>query len=114
MHRATSGVGISTAAALCLLAAAGGCGRSEPRRTNDREKMGTSGDSAAGPAKMGMMTSMEGMPAPAAYANEADSLPRLKFVDGSTSLNDRCPVRKAKLNRRLPPLLVNGQPIGFC
>jgi hypothetical protein len=40
--------------------------------------------------------------------------PRLKFSDGSTSANDRCPVTKRKLNTAFPPVYVNGQPIGFC
>ena len=40
--------------------------------------------------------------------------PRLRFPDGSLSLNDRCPVRKVRLNPRMPPLWVNGKPIGFC
>lgn len=40
--------------------------------------------------------------------------PHLLMQDGQMSLNDRCPVRKIGLNRRLPPLFVNGRPIGFC
>jgi hypothetical protein len=40
--------------------------------------------------------------------------PHLKLTGGAISLNDRCPVRKAPLNRRLPTLFVNGKPIGFC
>ena len=50
----------------------------------------------------------------AAYEDESAEFPRLRFPDGSLSLNDRCPVRKVKLNRRMPPLYVNGRPIGFC
>lgn len=38
----------------------------------------------------------------------------LRFEDGSESLNDRCPVRKVRLNTKLRPMFVNGQPIGFC
>lgn len=45
----------------------------------------------------------------------ADSLPHIRyFEDGRVSLNDRCPVRKVKLNRRMPPVYVNGRPVGFC
>lgn len=51
---------------------------------------------------------------PAAYTDTTAEFPRLRFADGEESLNDRCPVRKAKLNRRLPPLFVNGHPVGFC
>lgn len=40
--------------------------------------------------------------------------PHLKLEDGSVTLNDRCPVRKSGLNRRLPVLFVNARPIGFC
>ena len=43
-----------------------------------------------------------------------DSFPRLRFSDGSMTANDRCPVRKSKLNRKLAPVFVNGRPIGFC
>lgn len=35
-------------------------------------------------------------------------------IEGQMTLNDRCPVRRAKLNSRVPPVLVNGRPIGFC
>ncbi len=40
--------------------------------------------------------------------------PHLMFEDSSISINDRCPVRKVGLNRRLQGLLVNGRPLGFC
>ena len=50
----------------------------------------------------------------AELADAAAELPRLKFGDGSTSANDRCPVTKRKLNTAFPPVYVNGQPIGFC
>ena len=45
-----------------------------------------------------------------------DSLPRrpLLFEDGSTSLNDRCPVRASSLNPDVFTVFVNGRPIGFC
>jgi hypothetical protein len=35
-------------------------------------------------------------------------------LEGEVTLNDRCPVRLAKLNGRIPPLRVNGHPVGFC
>jgi hypothetical protein len=28
--------------------------------------------------------------------------------------NDQCPVRKARLNTKMPPVWVNGRAIGFC
>ena len=51
---------------------------------------------------------------PAAYTDSTLEFPRLRFTNQTLSLNDRCPVRKAKLNERLAPLFVNGRPIGFC
>jgi len=49
------------------------------------------------------------------YINPQDSLPHLRYFDGDqASLNDRCAVRKVKLNPKMPPIYVNGQPIGFC
>ena len=38
----------------------------------------------------------------------------LRFEDGAVSLNDRCPVRRARLNPKMPPVFVNGRPVGFC
>jgi hypothetical protein len=40
--------------------------------------------------------------------------PRLKYADSLVSLNDRCIVSQAKLNPKMAPVYVNGQPIGFC
>lgn len=51
-------------------------------------------------------------------STKADTLrnpfPHLLMTDGRITLNDRCPVRKAILNKRLPALFVNGRPLGFC
>jgi len=49
-----------------------------------------------------------------AYVDAAAEKPHIKFDDEQVSLNDRCPVRKAKLNLKMPPVYVNGKPIGFC
>ena len=45
-----------------------------------------------------------------------DSLfPRIAYFDGAlVSVNDRCAVRKVKLNPKMPPAYVNGRPVGFC
>ena len=43
-----------------------------------------------------------------------EKFPRLRFADGQISLNDRCPVRHVKLYPKMPPVYVNGKPIGFC
>ena len=41
--------------------------------------------------------------------------PRLRYADGQVSRNDSCIVRVGnKLNHRIPPLYVNGAPVGFC
>ena len=40
--------------------------------------------------------------------------PRIKNADSLVSLNDRCMLRKSKLNPRVRPVYVNGQPLGFC
>ena len=48
------------------------------------------------------------------FADTDTLFPRLRFGDGQISLNDRCIVTQKKLNRRLPPIYVNGRPIGFC
>lgn len=49
-----------------------------------------------------------------AYVNEEDAFSAVTFGDGQQSLNDRCMVRQAKLNLRMPPIYVNGKPVGFC
>ena len=41
-------------------------------------------------------------------------LPQIRFADGLVSVDDRCPVKKNKLNRKMPPIYANGQPVGFC
>lgn len=54
-------------------------------------------------------------PAVAEFISPADSLPRLCYLaDGLVTLNDRCPVRKVRLNPRMNAAYVNGRPVGFC
>jgi len=49
------------------------------------------------------------------YASAQDSLPLVRyFEDGQLSINDRCAVRKVKLNPKVTPVWVNGHPVGFC
>ncbi|MDZ4804480.1 MAG: hypothetical protein SGI90_06435 [Candidatus Eisenbacteria bacterium] len=48
------------------------------------------------------------------YANGDSLNPRIQYEDGTISLNDRCAVRMTKLAKRMRPVYVNGQPIGFC
>ena len=41
--------------------------------------------------------------------------PRVRYLDGQLSLNESCAIRvENKLSRKIPPVYVNGQPIGFC
>ena len=49
------------------------------------------------------------------YVASADAkLPRLRYADSLTSVNDRCVVTQRKLNPQIPPVYVNGKPVGFC
>jgi hypothetical protein len=48
------------------------------------------------------------------YVDADVDLPHIRYSDDQVSLNDRCPVRKSKLNRKMPPLYINGRPLGFC
>lgn len=52
------------------------------------------------------------------YVNPEDSLPSIRYFEpggaGLVSLNNRCPVRKVRLNKKMPPVYVNGRPVGFC
>ncbi len=58
---------------------------------------------------------MPALPAAAEYVpGVEEKYPRLRYADGQISLNDRCPVRHVKLNPKMPPVYLNGKPIGFC
>lgn len=42
-------------------------------------------------------------------------LPVVRYADGQVSLSDSCAVRVgSRLNRKVPPAYINGQPLGFC
>lgn len=69
---------------------------------------------AAGCAKPGPLAPEATVLGPAQYADPTVEKPKIRWGAGPTSLNDRCIVRKSKLNLRMPPIFVNGQPIGFC
>lgn len=51
-----------------------------------------------------------------AYVLDAEpGFPRVRYLDGQLSLNASCAIRvENKLSRKIPPVYVNGQPIGFC
>lgn len=49
------------------------------------------------------------------YVQPADSFPTIRYFEGGlVSQNDRCAVRKVRMNTKMPPVYVNGRPIGFC
>jgi hypothetical protein len=51
----------------------------------------------------------------AKFVSLDDSLSKMIFFDGDqVTLNDRCPVRRVRLNPKMGAAYVNGQPIGFC
>lgn len=51
----------------------------------------------------------------AEFVSPQDSFPRLRYFDSKqVTINDRCAVRKVKLNPKMPAVYVNGQPVGFC
>ena len=50
----------------------------------------------------------------AEYVSPEAEFSQLRYPDGEITLNDRCPVRKSKLNPRMVPVYVNGRPVGFC
>ena len=45
---------------------------------------------------------------------EEREFPKIKYADSLESLNDRCVVKKNKLNLKVRPVYVNWRPIGFC
>lgn len=55
----------------------------------------------------------------AAVAQEKVPVPgsdrfRIRYADGTLSINDWCPVAKRALGRSQTPIYVNGRPVGFC
>ena len=49
------------------------------------------------------------------FVEAQDSFPRIRYFETNlVSINDRCAVRKTRLNPKMPPVYVNGQPVGFC
>jgi hypothetical protein len=50
-----------------------------------------------------------------AVPGETSERHRLRYADGQVSRNDSCMILLGnRLNRRVPPLYVNGEPLGFC
>ncbi len=51
-------------------------------------------------------------------AQETETKPPPKYVQlafhGQRTVNDRCPVQRKPLNRKMAPVWINGHPVGFC
>ena len=88
-------IGVLLAAAVLAGSGIAGCGQS-----GEKAEYSSSGNAAAVQARF--------------VPGDVDSLPRIQYADGQVSLNDRCPVRQVPLNNRMPPVYVNGRPVGFC
>ncbi len=50
----------------------------------------------------------------AAFVDTTLEMSPLVYSIGGETLNDRCPVRLARLNPRMPAIYVNQHPVGFC
>lgn len=95
-HKFLHGNGLAAALSAAFLMACGSGGEAEPPT-----------QAGSGPEKE-YVTFGE-------YISETDSLPRLRYFEsGLVSINDRCAVRKVKLNPKMRPAWVNGRPVGFC
>ena len=75
----------------------------------------TSGGTAMAPAAMGPAMRPLSDDGVIFVASDDSKYPRLRYVDGQVSQNHSCAIRlDNKLNPKIPPVYVNGQPIGFC
>ena len=98
--------------ALCLSAA---CAAPQAGTTNPELQ-----DTADRMAPMAPVTPVAPMPALDGegvffVATSEAARPKVRYLDGQVSLNRSCAIRLGnKLNRRIPPMYVNGKPIGFC
>ena len=50
----------------------------------------------------------------ASFVSGETEFSAMVFGNGEQTLNDRCIVRQAPLNLRMPPVYVNSRPVGFC
>ena len=80
-------------------------------------------DAAAPPEVVAVtLTAMERFPPPILDGDGTFDVPgtkpdrpRLRYRDGQVSRNESCAIRLPnKLNPAIPPMYVNGSPIGFC
>jgi hypothetical protein len=39
---------------------------------------------------------------------------RVRYADGTVTINDFCPVAQRRIGERQTPIYVNGRPVGFC
>ena len=67
-----------------------------------------------------VMLAQLAVPPPPCHAEAAqdavapEDLHPITYPDGQTTTNDRCAVRKRKLNSKIAPVWVNQKPVGFC
>lgn len=105
-RRPIRAIAFAVMAIAALIAACGGGDKKEPSASTGGDTMAAGADTSAEKKHYVVF---------ADYVNPEDSLPRLRFrEDGQVSINDRCAVRKVKLNPRMPAAYVNGRPVGFC
>jgi hypothetical protein len=100
---------LSARAAVCLLVLAPAC-----RSTHAPPEPPAIVDALAPPAEMRAPRPLDDDGV--FYVLGDDPLrPRVRYLDGQVSLNASCAIRAGnKLGRKIPPVYVNGQPIGFC
>ena len=48
------------------------------------------------------------------YDSTLYAFPHLLMSGAELTVNNRCPVRRVRLNARVQPLFVNSRPVGFC
>jgi YHS domain-containing protein len=67
-------------------------------------------------AALAVLAALAALPARAQryVRGEEREFPKIKYADSLESLNDRCVVKKNKLNLKVRPVYVNWRPIGFC
>lgn len=39
---------------------------------------------------------------------------RIRYADGTVTINDICPVANRRIGEHQTPIYVNGKPVGFC
>lgn len=100
----------SLLASMCLAALACGCAAPAPDTASATPEAAQPMAAAAMPSMLAL--SGDGIH----YVEGAEpTRPRVRYLDGQVSLNQSCAIQLGnKLNRKIPPVYVNGSPVGFC